>query len=386
MKAAAALSEHPLATQAVGEVVGSVLETMGTPPDLAVLVVSGTHRGTIDDVTRAVRRLVNPRVLIGVCDVGVAGSTTETADAPAISLWAAAFGVDITPVRLQATRLDESVSFVGGAPLSDRPGTLVTLAEGSTFPLGVFLDELSVVAPSLAVAGGLASVAAPPSLLMLDDEIFADGAVGAWLPPEVRTRVVTAQATRPFGEPLTVTRAQSNVAYELAGKKALSALNEQINVLDEADRILLGRGLHVGLAIDEHRQHLSADDFLVRRVLGADRRQGALQFGGPVSVGQTVHFHLRDPIWAGSELRRQLGSTMHPAALAFSSADRGASLFGIAGHDHSAVSNRAAATAGMICGGEISSLGSSNRVDETSVSVLLFEEPGGQESGSAGRD
>ena len=61
---AAALSEHPLATQAVGEVVGQVLESLGTPPDVAMLFVTGPHAGALEDIARAVRRLVNPRVLV----------------------------------------------------------------------------------------------------------------------------------------------------------------------------------------------------------------------------------------------------------------------------------------------------------------------------------
>ena len=36
----AAISEHPLATQATGEVVGQVLEQVGEAPDLAVLFVT----------------------------------------------------------------------------------------------------------------------------------------------------------------------------------------------------------------------------------------------------------------------------------------------------------------------------------------------------------
>ena len=45
MEFAAALSEHPLATQATGEVVGQILETMDTPPDIAMLFVTAPHAG-----------------------------------------------------------------------------------------------------------------------------------------------------------------------------------------------------------------------------------------------------------------------------------------------------------------------------------------------------
>ncbi len=371
MKAVSAISEHPLATQAVGEVVGEVLEAMGTPPDVAVLFVSGAHRGTIEDIARAVRRLVNPRVLVGACDVAVIGSSAETSAVPAVALWAVSFGVDVTAVRLQATPLGDTVAISGGGELAGSEGTLVVMAEGTSFPMGVFLDEVSRIAPDLAAAGGVASIATPSPLMLLDDEIFDDGAVGVLLPPSVLTQTVSVQATRPFGDPLTVTRSHGNVVYELAGRQALEVLNAQIDALDEADRILLGRGLHVGLAIDEHREHLGPGDFLVRRVLGADRRQGALQFGESTEVGRTVQFHLRDPRWASRSLVEALGDTGAVGALVFSAAERGASLFGIAGHDAAAVADATPAMSGMVCGGEIARLGGVNRVDEASVSVFL---------------
>jgi small ligand-binding sensory domain FIST len=61
--AVAALSEHPLATHAVGEVVGEVLEGLGTGPDLAVLLVGSSHAGALDDIAAAVESLLRPMTL-----------------------------------------------------------------------------------------------------------------------------------------------------------------------------------------------------------------------------------------------------------------------------------------------------------------------------------
>ena len=46
------LSEHPLPTQAVGEVVGQVLDSLGPDapqPDLALLFVTAPHGGAMDE-------------------------------------------------------------------------------------------------------------------------------------------------------------------------------------------------------------------------------------------------------------------------------------------------------------------------------------------------
>ena len=49
----AAISEHPLATQATGEVVGEVLERVGETPDLAVLFVTPPHLGLMAEIAEA---------------------------------------------------------------------------------------------------------------------------------------------------------------------------------------------------------------------------------------------------------------------------------------------------------------------------------------------
>ncbi|HEX2577143.1 MAG TPA: hypothetical protein VHK88_12395, partial [Aquihabitans sp.] len=71
MAFAAALSEHPLATHAVGEVVGQVLEELGEAPDLAVLFVTGAFAGATEDVAHAVRALLQPGALVGTTAVSV---------------------------------------------------------------------------------------------------------------------------------------------------------------------------------------------------------------------------------------------------------------------------------------------------------------------------
>ena len=63
---AAALSEHPVASHAVGEVAGEVLERFGgDEPDLLVLFVSPHFVGAMDDLTFALANLLEPGVMLG---------------------------------------------------------------------------------------------------------------------------------------------------------------------------------------------------------------------------------------------------------------------------------------------------------------------------------
>ena len=223
MNFAAALSEHPLATQAVGEVVGQVLEQLGTPPDVAMLFVTAAHGGALEDIARTVRRLINPRVLVGCTAVSVLGGSQEVEQRPGIVLWAGSLGVDIEPVRLDAIPTSDSMYVAGGGVLSRNEGTLLLIADPFSFPVDRVLDHLRETVPGVSIIGGMASAANGPggNTLVLDDELFHGGAVGVWLPPEVEVGTVVSQGCRPVGQAFVVTKSERNVLYELAGRPAL---------------------------------------------------------------------------------------------------------------------------------------------------------------------
>ena len=91
MPFAAALSEHPLTTHAVGEVVGTVLERLGPDPDLAVVFVTGPHAGALEDVVAAVRVLLGAGVTLAAAAGSVLGGRRQVERRAAVGLWAARF-------------------------------------------------------------------------------------------------------------------------------------------------------------------------------------------------------------------------------------------------------------------------------------------------------
>src|SRR5438270_10912145 len=96
MPFAAALSEHPLTAQAVGEVAGEVLEKLGTGADLAVLFLTPPHAGALEDAAAAVRAVCKPKRLLGCAAVAVAANGREVEEQPGVSLWAGRFGGVLT--------------------------------------------------------------------------------------------------------------------------------------------------------------------------------------------------------------------------------------------------------------------------------------------------
>ena len=87
---AAALSEHPVASHAVGEVAGEIMERFGgDEPDLVVCFASPHFVGAMEDLAFALGNLLEPRVMLGATTVAVVGGPREVEDGPALSVFAA---------------------------------------------------------------------------------------------------------------------------------------------------------------------------------------------------------------------------------------------------------------------------------------------------------
>ena len=97
----AAVSQHPVASTAIGEVVGQVLDQVGLAPDLAVLFVTAPHRRAVGNFVDVVRAALGPRVLVGATASSVIGGRQEVEERAAVSLWAGRTGA-VRPLRLDA--------------------------------------------------------------------------------------------------------------------------------------------------------------------------------------------------------------------------------------------------------------------------------------------
>jgi small ligand-binding sensory domain FIST len=211
--------------------------------------------------------------------------------------------------------------------------------------------------------------------------VVTDGAVGVVLPAGVATATVVSQGCRPVGEPMIVTAADRNRLVTLAGRPAFERLEQVARAADPTDRARMAEGLHLGIAVDEHRATFGRGDFLVRNLLGADRETGALVTSEHVPVGTTVQFQVRDATSADEDLRILLAdaSLAEPAdgALVFTCNGRGQRLFGTADHDATVVADAVAtdAVAGMFCAGEIGPVEGRSFLHSFTASVLLLRDP-----------
>jgi len=368
----------------VGEVAGEILDTFGERPDLALVFVTPPFAGALEDAVGAIDDILHPLVLIGCAAESVVGPHREVERTAAVSLFAARTG-PLRPVVLHATATAEGEPpAVSGWPedLSFEPQALLLVADPFSFPTEAFLDWLGTRYPGLPVIGGMASAAQAPggNRLSLGRRIGTSGAVGALLGPGVRVESVVSQGCRPFGQPLVVTRSEGNVIFELAGAPALERLVTQAHgALTEAEVALLEMGgLQIGRVIDEHRESFGRGDFLLRAVLGADRRTGALAVGDVMDVGTTVQFHLRDARTADEDLHVLLKGHVADGALVFTCNGRGSRLFEEPHHDARVLSDVLGPVplAGFFAAGEIGPVGGRNFVHGFTASMALLCDTG----------
>ena len=379
MPFASAQSEHPIAALATGEVVGAVLEAFGERPDLVFISVTRPHAGALDDIIATVDAVLHPLAMIGCAAESVVGTGREVEETPSISLWAGRVG-PLLPVTLRAVRsADDSWTFEGWPDdVSFDPTALILVADPFTFPADQFLAWMEDSHPGLRVVGGNASAALGPggSRLVVGDRTLHEGAVGVLIGSGVEIETVTSQGCRPYGRPLTVTKSDRNIMYEVAGTPAIESMVEQMKGGLSAEDIgrLENNGLHVGRLIDVHLDEPGPGDYLVRSVIGVDRSTGAMAVDDRIPLGSTVRFHLRDAESADRDLKTILIGHHADGALMFTCNGRGTRLFDESHHDASVLSRQIGPVpvGGFFAAGEIGPVGGRNFVHSFTASIALF--------------
>lgn len=376
MPFAAALSEHPIAADAVGEVLGAIVERGGTDPALAVVIVSAAHAEFMGEISAAVRAVLRPETLVGTVATAVVGGSRVVEDVPALSIWAAWSG-SMRGIRLTTAEDEGDAGSVVGLPTDVPQGaTIMVVADPFSFPASAFVDGLAAARPDVSVVGGLVSGsdATARSVLLLDQTVYRDGAVAVVIPREHLVGPVVSQGCRPVGRPMTVTAADRNFILELAGRPALERLTDLRDTLPPEDQALLAGGIHLGVAINESSDDLARGDFLVRAIIGGDRDRGVLAVGDRIPVGATVQFHVRDAVSAHEDLHEMLEDVHGDGALVFTCNGRGSALFGTDDHDAATVVDLVGthAVGGMACAGELGPVGGRSFLHGYTASVLVF--------------
>jgi len=371
-----------LAAAAEDAVTQALAPLHGQCPDLVFVFVCGDDPAMVELAGTRAMAVAGARTTLGTSAGGVIGAGRGVEGLPAVSAFAACLpGVRCTPLHLELVRTLDGAAVTGMPDRHDDDAVAVLLADPFTFPVADFVqrshDDLSGLPLIGGVAGGPRG--GESACLFLDGRSVRAGAVGVVLGGPLAARMVVSQGCRPFGPPMIVTKAEGNVLLELAGMSALAKLEQIVGGLPTDDRPAAVRGLQIGLAMDEYAEQHERGDFLIRPVIGADPRQGAIAIGDVVDVGRTVRFQVRDASAADEDLTELFARFRAEAgpvggALLFSCNGRGRTMFPSADHDVLAVRAGLDTTgvAGFFAAGEIGPVAGRNYLHGFTASILVF--------------
>jgi len=388
MRIAASVSTRGKLSEALSEAISGALEGLtGAEPHLGVLTLTNHFEDEAAAVAEQIRARTRVQTLIGCTAEGVIGPTEEVERQPGVALWLASLpnvrirGFHLHPTDLESVEtVDELHRLLRVKDVTDPNFLMLADPFFTPYVIGL-LEAIGKVYPNRPVLGGMASgvEAEEQSALILDDDIFHEGAVGAVLSGDVLISPVVSQGCRPIGKPFIITAADRNVIRQLGGRPALNVLNEVLESAPARDRELVKEGgLFVGRAISEYQETFRRGDFLIRNVIGAEPENKSIHIGDMARVGTTVQFHVRDAESADQDLRSLLRDTSHlPAGgLVFSCNGRGTKMFNAANHDLEAIRDILGdvPVAGLFCAGEIGPVSGQTFVHGHTASIALFSD------------
>ena len=397
MRFAAALSTNPSLAEACTEAALAARQQLeGDRVDLCVVFVAANY----PEPERSAVLLadaVDPRCLVGCTGGGILGAGREIEGRPAVSVVLARLpGVTLhaahwTDADLPSADAPPSAWSAGlGMAAAEAKGILV-LPEPFSCAADKLLAGLDYAYPGVPKIGGIASGSRQPGghVLFLGRQAHHGGAVLLGFSGRVVLDTVVAQGCRPFGKPGRITQAENHYLVAVDGKPALAFLHEQLQSLSPADQELVrGSPVFLGIGADPFAgQPPAAGEFLIRNLLGYDKKTGMVTVGEMLSVGRIVQFHLRSAAASSEDLRQMLtrrldaqpGTSWPRGALLFSCLGRGEHLYGEPDHDSRLFFDLAGQVAlgGFFCNGEIGPVAGTTYLHGYTSSFGIFREPAG---------
>lgn len=384
LRVGAGLSTNIDALAALGEALFEATTSFRDEiPNLVVCFISEEHREAADEIALTLGVRFPAAAVIGCTASGVIGGPEEIEHGPSVSVFTAFLpDTRVIPFGLRFLEAEDGAHTYDGWPETLAPdATLLLFCDRFSLPAGHLATYLNETRPGQAVVGGLTSGGEEPgdTRLFYSGRVFRDGAVGIAIEGRIRVRPLVSQGCRPIGAPMTITRADRNIIFELAGERPIDVIKNLWQRADSTDRALMQHGLQLGRVVDEYRAEFGYGDFVIRPVMGADPTDGIIAVGDVVQIGETVQFHVRDPHSADEDLAKMLTQVDASAAgaLLFTCSGRGRAMFDEPDHDALQVTDALhAPLAGMFCAGELGPVGGRNHLHGLTAALAVFEDTG----------
>lgn len=343
IQAGVGVSSHPDTERATAEAAERALKQAGLRgADAALVFATAPYIPRMDRVRQILREKTGASSLSGCCAQGIITIEGELERGPAVAvLVLASEALAVTPFFYQPLHMrgEEIGRALGRLARTAGDGERVLLLLPDTFafqPHPVF-GGIAAEAGTLPIVGGGASHdgSFQQSFLVGGDTVSADAVTGFLLHGTFQHTIGVAQACRPLGGAMVITRAEGSLILELGGQPALQVLSQFLKEQRGLPSATVQGHLFAGFPLDPANPRLRRGEYLVRSFVGLDPARQAIAVAEEVTEGQVMTFALRHPYHA----RRELEQTLEDAVLAlggrpprfglyFNCCGRGSGLYG----------------------------------------------------------
>lgn len=343
--AASRLVIGPFDEGLIRETVVQLRGELDAAPSFAMVFITPDYADRAADMLELVRVFGHVATVVGCSGTGLVGPARELEKGSGFSIML----VSLPGGSATALPFDQEMVEAASGPEFWRDKTALKAADIrawlvflNPFTLNIegWLKQWNQAYPAIPVFGSVAGgIEGDPEAWVLCDAGVVSGGVALALTGDFSVQSVVSQGCKPIGEPLTVTQAERNVLLTLGSRPAYEVLSDAYKELTDTEREQARNHLFAGLAVSEYLDEYKRGDFLVRNIIGADPKSGAVAINAVPRVGQTLQYQLRDSRMASEELRRLLReqAAVLPespfAALLCTCHGRGQGLFGRAHHD-----------------------------------------------------
>jgi small ligand-binding sensory domain FIST len=287
MQSAAALSTHPIASHATGDVIADILDLGRASPDLAMVFATSAFSGASEDILRAIDVLLKPARVLFVSSSGILGAGSEVDGTAALSLWV--FWSETLENDVVVIPLDEGlegVDYLSTRRLASAQAVVV-LADPVVPMVTQTIESLCKLRTNRALSGGLLSGSnGAPSICDSTGRSFSCVAVAF---QSTAAEAIIAYGSVPIAGPMTITSSTGSMVRKLDDESALDVAYEVLKHGDIEDRNSAAQNLALAVLAPETMTVID-----VHEVLGADKASGALAVAATLAEGTVVAFHRKD--------------------------------------------------------------------------------------------
>jgi small ligand-binding sensory domain FIST len=379
IRAGVGQSQKQTTADAVRQAAGKALAQAGVArADLALMFFTSDHAAHPRELAASLTQVIGTDCVFGSSAAGVLTGEGEIEGSSGVVVLAVS-GEEIVgrpfifePLRGNEANLGASFGdFL--AKTQDQSSLMILLPDtynGNPQPLLGAMADKAGFHPVIG-AGATENGAAGATFQLCADKVASNTIAGAYLSGDFSLHVDITQGCQPISEPMTITKAEGNLIYEIDHRPALEVFAKLLKgpLAEDLRRALMV--LFIGLPSNRQENSVGAGSYLVRNIVGLDGEKGVLGVADYVNEGERMIFAMRDGQRAREDLEQMLLRQAErlrghkPAfGIYFNCCARGNSLYGVPGIDSAYIRQALGEfpLVGMFGGYELAPLGRANHV------------------------